>query len=232
MGLIEGGFAMLTFGHIVSRLILAAFLGSVVGFERERLDKAAGLRTHMLVCVGAALTMVVSAYGFNEVLGRHATVLDPSRIAAQVVSGIGFLGAGIIILRRDVIVGLTTAAGIWAIAAVGLAVGGGLYLQATAATALIIAVIAAIRPIERKLRANGRKLYLTLAIDRNITMSELGEAVHTANAIITGLKVEPSEESSDYKVNLTLDSLPINRALAVVDQLTQVSGVHKVEIAG
>jgi putative Mg2+ transporter-C (MgtC) family protein len=82
-------------GHfeLVARLVLAAALGSVIGFERERLSWAAGLRTHMLVCVGSTLIMIVSAYGFGEVLGEHV-VLDPSRMAAQVVSGIGFLGAG------------------------------------------------------------------------------------------------------------------------------------------
>ena len=83
--------------ELVSRLLLAAALGSVIGIERERLSWAAGLRTHMLVCVGASLLMIVSAFGFQDVLGRPDIVLDPSRVAAQVVSGIGFLGAGSIL---------------------------------------------------------------------------------------------------------------------------------------
>ena len=118
---------MLTTEQIILRLILATILGSLVGLERERLDWAAGLRTHMLVCLGATLFMIVSTYGFMEVFGHSSIDLDPSRVAAQVVSGIGFLGAGTIILRKDVILGLTTAASLWAVAAVGLAVGGGLY---------------------------------------------------------------------------------------------------------
>jgi putative Mg2+ transporter-C (MgtC) family protein len=85
--------------ELISRLVLAAALGSVIGFERERLSWAAGLRTHMLVCVGSTLIMIVSAFGFFDVLSRDHVVLDPSRIAAQVVSGIGFLGAGSILLR-------------------------------------------------------------------------------------------------------------------------------------
>ena len=96
--------------ELLSRLVLAALLGSVIGFERERMNWAAGLRTHMLVCVGAALMMLVSAFGFADVLGTKNVVLDPSRVAAQVVSGIGFLGAGSILLRGEIVRGLTTAA--------------------------------------------------------------------------------------------------------------------------
>jgi len=125
---------MLSNLELVGRLTIAALLGSVIGFERERLLWAAGLRTHMLVCVGACLVMIVSAYGFTPVL-RQNVVLDPSRVAAQVVSGVGFIGAGSIILRNEVVKGLTTAASLWAVAAIGLAVGGGLYVAAAAATA-------------------------------------------------------------------------------------------------
>ncbi|MGF6973437.1 putative membrane protein YhiD involved in acid resistance [Paraburkholderia sp. JPY465] len=96
--------------------MLAAVLDSVIGYERERLSWAAGLRTQMLVCVGSALVMIVSAYGFAAVLGEHV-ILDPSRMAAQVVSGIGFLGAGSILLRGEIVRGLTTAASVWSVAA-------------------------------------------------------------------------------------------------------------------
>ncbi|MBS0400583.1 MAG: MgtC/SapB family protein, partial [Proteobacteria bacterium] len=106
---------MLSPTHLIARLLLAALLGSLIGLERERVHWAAGLRTHMLVCVGATLIMIVSAYGFAGVLGQPNVVLDPSRIAAQVVSGIGFLGAGTILLRREVVHGLTTAASLWSV---------------------------------------------------------------------------------------------------------------------
>ena len=111
------------------RLLSAALLGSVIGLERERILWAAGIRTHMLVCVGSCLIMIVSQYGFANVLTEKNVVLDPSRIAAQVVSGIGFLGAGSILARGEIVKGLTTAASIWTVAAIGLAVGGGLYLE-------------------------------------------------------------------------------------------------------
>src|ERR1700761_8763142 len=116
---------------LVGRLALSALLGSVIGYERERLAWAAGLRTHMLVCVGSTLIMIVSAYGFADVLAA-GVVLDPSRMAAQVVSGIGFLGAGAIMARGEVVRGLTTAASVWSVAGIGLAVGGGLYTPAVA----------------------------------------------------------------------------------------------------
>jgi putative Mg2+ transporter-C (MgtC) family protein len=103
----------------------------------------------MLVCVGACLFMIVSAYGFSGVLGPNV-VLDPSRVAAQVVSGIGFLGAGSILLRGEVVRGLTTAASLWTVAAIGLAVGGGLYVAAVAATIVILVILAGIKPLEER----------------------------------------------------------------------------------
>ena len=105
---------------LIGRLALSALLGSFIGYERERPAWAAGLRTHMLVCVGSTLIMIVSAYGFSDVMIPGAG-LDPSRMAAQVVLGIGFLGAGLIMARGEVVRGLTTAASVWSVAGVGLA---------------------------------------------------------------------------------------------------------------
>ena len=109
--------------EVVIRLLVAAVLGSLIGLERERLDRGAGLRTHALVATASALIIIVSAHGFSDVLQEGRIVLDPSRVAAQVVSGIGFLGAGTIILRKNAIRGLTTAASVWAVAGIGLAAG-------------------------------------------------------------------------------------------------------------
>src|SRR3954465_16053839 len=147
---------------MVARLALAALFGSVIGLERERLLWAAGLRTHMLVCVGSCLIMLVSAFGFADVLGTDHVVLDPSRIAAQVVSGIGFLGAGTILLRGEVVKGLTTAASLWGVAAIGLAIGSGLYVPALAATALIVGILAGVKPFEERWRDRMRTQTLRL----------------------------------------------------------------------
>jgi putative Mg2+ transporter-C (MgtC) family protein len=125
---------------IIWRLGLALVLSSAIGVEREIAQKSAGLRTYSLVGVGAALFMLVSTYGFADVLGSPHTILDPSRVAAQVVSGIGFIGGGIIFVRRDTVRGLTTAAGVWVTAAVGMACGGDLPLLAIATTLIYFLV--------------------------------------------------------------------------------------------
>lgn len=126
-------------------LLLAFILSAIIGIERQRQLKSAGIRTHTLVGLGSAIFTLVSAYGFSNVLGADVT-LDPSRIAAQVVSGIGFLGAGVIFVRQNVVNGLTTAASIWVTAAIGMACGAGMPVLAVAATGLyVVAVVALTR---------------------------------------------------------------------------------------
>ncbi|MDO3411255.1 MgtC/SapB family protein [Saccharibacillus sp. CPCC 101409] len=120
------------------RLIAASACGASIGYERKNRMKEAGVRTHFIVAIGSALMMIVSKYGFQDQIGWDNMSLDPSRVAAQVVSGVGFLGAGIIFMQRETIKGLTTAAGIWATAGIGLAVGSGLYFVGIAATLLVI----------------------------------------------------------------------------------------------
>lgn len=122
----------------ILRLFIAALLGGLVGLEREYRDKAAGFRTHYLVALGSALFMIISAYGFQGALVTPEHRLDVSRIAAQVVSGIGFIGAGTIIFQKNMVRGLTTAASVWVTAAIGLACGAGLYWLASAATLLVL----------------------------------------------------------------------------------------------
>lgn len=125
----------------IAELVLALVLASAIGLERELRLKSAGLRTHTLIGLGAALFMLVSKYGFFDVLETQRVVLDPSRVAAQIVSGIGFLGAGLIFVRRDLARGLTTAAATWFTAAVGSAAGCGLWLLAIVATATYLIVM-------------------------------------------------------------------------------------------
>src|SRR5690554_3744693 len=135
--------------EIVIRLGSAALCGALIGIERERKEWAAGMRTHMMVAVGSALYMIVSSYGFEELMKHPNVSLDPSRVASQVVSGIGFLGAGtIIFLRHGIIRGLTTASGLWTVAAIGLAVGGGMYWAALATTAIVITILWLLQPVE------------------------------------------------------------------------------------
>jgi putative Mg2+ transporter-C (MgtC) family protein len=132
-------------------LSLALLLSAAVGLEREIRQKDAGLRTHTLVGIGAALFMLISKYGFTDVLESRLVVLDPSRVAAQIVSGIGFLGAGLIFVRRDSVRGLTTAASIWVTAAIGAAAGAGLAVLAVLATGIYFLVALAFPAVTRRL---------------------------------------------------------------------------------
>ena len=124
--------------EFILRVILAAFLGGIIGLECEYRAKEAGFRTHFLVGLGAAVFMVLSKYGYDDVVAKELVRLDPSRIAAQVVSGIGFIGAGCIIFQKHVVRGLTTAAGLWVTAAIGMTCGSGLYVLAGATTLLVL----------------------------------------------------------------------------------------------
>lgn len=129
----------MTSWDLILRLLVAACFGALIGLDREYRAKEAGLRTHFLVCLGSALFMIVSQHGFGDMLNTPGVGLDPSRIAAQVVSGIGFLGAGTIIIQKQFVRGLTTAAGLWATAAIGLVIGGGMYYLGIAGVLLILA---------------------------------------------------------------------------------------------
>jgi putative Mg2+ transporter-C (MgtC) family protein len=219
---------MISQEQMVIRLLLAAALGSVVGLERERLDWAAGLRTHMLVCLGASLFMMVSSFGFMDALGHPKVSLDPSRVAAQVVSGIGFLGAGTIILRRNVIHGLTTAASLWAVAAVGLAVGGGLYASALATTFLILVILAWLKPLERWLFRNRRPRGLTIALRRDVPLTKVEEAVEVQALRLKYLHVEPGDDPAEYRLDIGLAETSQHHVLALAERLRAMPGVREV----
>lgn len=163
--------------EIVGRLLIASLAGSVIGLERERLQWAAGLRTHMLVCVGSCLVIIVSAYGFNDVIGP-GVVLDPSRVAAQVVSGIGFLGAGTILLRGEIVKGLTTAASLWAVAAIGLAIGGGLYVPGLTTTVIVVVILAGLKPLEERVRERSQTRQMLISAQRDfLTLASLHDII-------------------------------------------------------
>jgi putative Mg2+ transporter-C (MgtC) family protein len=199
---------MLSDVSLTSRLLLAALLGSLIGFERERLLWAAGLRTHMLVSVGSCLIMIVSAYGFSGVLGPHV-ILDPSRVAAQVVSGIGFLGAGSIILRNEVVKGLTTAASLWAVAAVGLAVGGGLYYASVAATFIILVILAGLKPLEERFRNHRQAVQFRLEVRQGaMSVAFLQDALGWRAARVKQLIVKSHDGAGTDEVTLTVGSQP------------------------
>jgi len=155
---------MISWETILLRLVLASILGAVIGMERERKNWSAGMRTHMMVCLGAALIIIVSSFGFSDVIGDHITI-DPSRVAAQVVSGIGFLGAGIIIFQKPGFVrGLTTASGLWTVAGIGLATGSGMYIAAVSATVIAFVILLILQPIEQRFSRQFKHHLVRIAV--------------------------------------------------------------------
>jgi len=134
----------------ILNIFIAALLGGAIGFEREYRSKEAGFRTHFLVGLGSGLFMVLSLHGFDDFVGIQGIQRDPSRIAAQVVSGIGFIGAGTIIFQKNVVKGLTTAAGLWVTSAIGMTAGTGMYIVAATATAMVIVCLELVDFIHHK----------------------------------------------------------------------------------
>jgi putative Mg2+ transporter-C (MgtC) family protein len=219
---------MLPDWEMVVRLLMAAALGSVIGADRERLVWAAGLRTHMLVSVGACLFMIVSAYGFADSLGDHI-VLDPSRVAAQVVSGIGFLGAGSILLRGEVVRGLTTAASLWTVAAIGLAVGGGLYIEAVAATFIILVILAGIKPLEEHFQKRSQSHEIRLKADRGqMSVDVLNETLGYRARRITRYVSLPAEDQAFDDISIVVTRLSSVDVDDIMRQLEALPCVHDV----
>jgi putative Mg2+ transporter-C (MgtC) family protein len=178
------------------RLLAAAVLASVIGLERRLRYKSAGLRTHTVVGLGAALLMIVSQHGFREVIRPGWISLDPSRVAAQVVSGIGFLGAGLIFVRRDSVRGLTTAAGIWLCAAIGLACGAGMQTEAVMATVLYVVLVPIYTWIEiRWLTPRADEEIEVVCRDEAEVLAALTRSLEAAGGRIENVAFERTGES-------------------------------------
>jgi putative Mg2+ transporter-C (MgtC) family protein len=151
--------------ELLLRLGLAMVLCALIGFERSTRDEVAGLRTHTLVGLGAALFTMVSAYGFSDLPRAGLIALDPTRIAAQIVSGVGFLGAGAIIRQGANVRGVTTASSLWIVAAIGMAAGAGFYLGATVTTALVLVVLILMRKLRMAVMPSLRAGYVLLEVE-------------------------------------------------------------------
>ena len=177
-------------------LALALVLSTLIGLEREFRAKSAGLRTRTLVGVAAALIMLVSKYGFGDTIVRYAIVLDPSRVAAQIVSGIGFIGGGVIFVQRDVVRGLTTAAIIWLTAAVGMACGAGLPLLAVFVTAAHFLVIYGYLPVAHRILTEHAHLHVRYTPGKG-AVEKVMQLCTGSGYIIQALAVEQTESSSE-----------------------------------
>ncbi|HEX5418501.1 MAG TPA: MgtC/SapB family protein [Gammaproteobacteria bacterium] len=222
---------MLSDWETLLRLLIAAGLGSLIGIERERLLWTAGIRTHMVVCVGACLIMIVSSFGFADILGASNVVLDPSRVAAQVVSGIGFLGAGSILLRHSVVRGLTTAASIWTVAGIGLAVGGGLYFAAVSATGVILVILAGLKPIENAYHARHQACALHIRAERGkLTPDALRKALSLRNGQVKRFIAQSSKKKAEETVHAVINQVSSTSIESFGEKLEALPFVRTVRV--
>ena len=220
---------------LAARLAVAAVLTGVIGLERELRERAAGLRTHMLVGVGSALFTIVSAYAWSDfVFSRQGgTVLDPTRVAAQIVTGIGFLGAGAIIRQGISVRGLTTAAGLWVVAAIGMAAGAGYYSAALIATGLVLVGLGPIRwleggPLLRRMRQGTRLLEVDLHRERAVgpVLDSLEEHRVRVN------RIELDDDGERRQMRLELDVPAAEPSGELVDELLRLEEVAAVRWTG
>ncbi|HKT43526.1 MAG TPA: MgtC/SapB family protein [Gaiellaceae bacterium] len=217
----------LSWGSVTVRLAVAAGLGGAVGLERELRERQAGLRTHLVVCVGAALFTLVSAYGFRDVVEQGRIVVDPTRIAAQIVSGIGFLGAGAIIRQGLSVRGLTTAATLWLVAAIGMAVGAGFYSGAVIATVGALFTLGPLRVLAFKIIRRWRPDIDRLVVDIPAGGSPVPilEAIEGNGGRVISLEI--AQEGDRRSVALDIE-LQHARTPAIVAAVGDIDGVLEV----
>ena len=188
------------------RLLVAGILGAIIGLDREYRAKEAGYRTHFLVSLGSALIMIVSQYGFQEIIKENSVTLDPSRVAAQVVSGIGFIGAGTIILQKQIVRGLTTAAGIWATAGIGLAVGAGMYAIGIATTVLTLIGLELLSYIFKSV--GMKSSMIAFSTNNKDTLKPIADRFNSKDYMIVSYEMQtlhPGEMES-YQVTMVIKS--------------------------
>lgn len=202
------------------RLGLAGLLSGIIGFERETRHKAAGLRTHMLVAMGAALFTMLSGTAFTEG--------DPSRIAAQVVTGVGFLGAGAIFRSGANVHGLTTAAGLWAVAAIGMAAGAGLELGALVATALGFAVLVVLRTVELRWIRRGSRRSIGVTMRNLEDLRAIVSTAHSVDVTARRVTIETLEDDR-FLVTFSVDRELVGAATAALSTYPSVDDVSEVD---
>ena len=223
---------MLSEWELLLRLTLSCILGGVIGYERQSRRKTAGLRTNVLVCLGSCLIMVLSEALYLNVEGR--TNADPARLAAQVVSGIGFLGAGAIMKDGLNVTGLTTAACLWVVAGVGLAVGAGFYSGALFTTALVFATLGTLSRIDEWVM-HEKNLYLIIH-----TEDKPGQLMHISSCLddlqlnVRGVKVKADEDASHgdglLYIELELYNHRSIKSVIVVDAIKRIDGIISVNV--
>ena len=218
---------MLTDWAITFRLILAAVLSGMIGFEREFHGRAAGFRTHILLCVGSTLVMLTSMHIFDIYYGKVS--VDPARIAAGVITGIGFLGAGTIMHSKSAVRGLTTAASLWVVAGIGLAVGSGLYYGSILTTALTIVTLMLFGRLEHAMIR--KDWYRTIVIETAESIDQLKRiraVLGECRTDITDFEAERSTDNNHMVLKLGLKLYETKCAGQIIEQIGQLEGVKNV----
>ena len=217
--------------EFILRLFLAGIMGAIIGLDREYRAKEAGYRTHFLVSLGSALIMIVSQHGFSEILDTPNVNLDPSRIASQVVTGIGFIGAGTIILHKQIVRGLTTAAGIWATSGIGLAIGAGMYALGISATILTLIGLEVLSFFFKKVGMKSSVVELTT--DNKETLNQLAKKFNSKDFLIVSFQMDEKMvgEVISYHVTMVIKSKKNNNEGMLLTQLQDFTDVtiHRIE---
>jgi putative Mg2+ transporter-C (MgtC) family protein len=213
---------------IITRLFVALLLAGIIGFEREWSNHSAGFRTHILVGVGSCLMMILSIYGFTDIIETYENVrFDPARIPSYVISGIGFLGAGTIIVYGGTIRGLTTAASIWAVAGVGLVVGAGMYGTATVVTIIILISLVVLNKTEKLFPSRRKFIVLEIVAEPSMKVYQLVETMEELDGKIAAVEIEKMERDL-RKVYIKIKSIESNKLLILMESLSSIDGVNTV----
>lgn len=232
---IPGGFFMSalmkgTELEILFRIVLACICGLLLGLERTKHQKAAGVRTYVIVALGAVIFTIISKYGFLDVLNNEGVGVDVSRVACNIVTGVGFLGAGTILIRRDRIQGLTTSAGIWVIAAIGMAIGAGMYVIGGIATVLVLLV-------QTICQSLFEKKFVTKIPGRiSVSMIDKVSALESVTQLLEEKEIEiyncNMKRNKEHLINYTFQvQMPEKvNTLELVNQISDISGVRTIEI--
>lgn len=209
--------------EITVRLIVALVLGGMIGLERESMGRPAGFRTHILVSVGSALIMILSAYGFAEAVpGGY----DPGRIAAQVVSGIGFLGAGTIMREGVNVRGLTTAASLWTVAGIGLAVGSGFYFAAILATFLVVVTLVVLNQLEWNYLSTKHEILTLLIQDTPGQLARVFAVLAKYDVNVFNVELS-SDDTGEAKLDLQVEISPKFSRVKIIEDLVSTPGVKR-----
>lgn len=220
-------------GEILFRLVLAAILGAMVGLEREVHGRPAGIRTYLILCLGSALIMVMSEYlefGLVAKISPDILRVDPGRIAAQALTGIGFLGAGVILRYRDTIRGLTTAACVWVVCAIGLAIGAGFYLYGSVVAGVTVVSLVGIKFFERRLKKDWYQEMTIVSQDLAGQFSRIQEVItkHASEVVNFGISKDLDKKEVTASFLLRIRTAHPDRQM--LQEVFELSGVKRVDL--